>query len=363
LKGFTGPGQGAQEYGAEVKNSGWWEVSMRKLLRRLIVFLLFVFLFQFQSLALSPRETILQILKEHSPTGYYIVDQYEKAPEEVEFKDWKQKIYKHDFMEYVRGETIENLLLAINTVVHETCHSYTLVKTYQLSKDNNGKTVPGYDAYYVGNDINILVKKTTTFNTVEIAASIPESLRTFRFKTYVSGESKNVRSKSDGVYGLLDEYNAYYHGNKAAFDLYPYYRDKMNEGPEKWHKYFAGINGSFSANMEFKFFIIRYLQYAKTNYPKIYRGIIQNKDFIAAFRAIEKNHEELVRDYFRVKEEIYEILRKEGDTVWEDEKYYYIEQGHSRTGASHNLEDFYLLQKELENEEYQPILAELRTVL
>jgi hypothetical protein len=41
-----------------------------------MVFLLFIFLLQFQSLALSSRETILQLLKDYSPTGYYIVNFY-----------------------------------------------------------------------------------------------------------------------------------------------------------------------------------------------------------------------------------------------------------------------------------------------
>ncbi|NLW48706.1 MAG: hypothetical protein GXY86_15440 [Firmicutes bacterium] len=42
--------------------------------------------------------------------------------------------------------------------------------------------------------------------------------------------------------GLLDEHHAYYHGTKAAFDLYPYYRDKMTENPKKWHNYLSPID-------------------------------------------------------------------------------------------------------------------------
>ncbi len=337
---------------------------MRHFLKKLAVFLLFFLFLQTESWALSPRETILQILKDYSPTGYYIVNQYETAPEEVEFKEWKWRIKKHDFMEFVSGDTIVDLLRSINTVVHETAHSYTLVKTYQLCKDRNGKSLPNYDAYYIGNETNITVKKTPIFNTTEIMGSIPESLRTFRFKTYVSDSSdKNIRSKTHGVYGLLDEYHAYYHGNKAAFDLYPYYRDKMTESPEKWHNYLYGVNSSFAANMEFKFFIIKYLQYAKANYPKFYRAILRNKNFCAAFWAIEKNHAQLARDYFNVKEEIFEMFRKEGYTVSEDDKFFTIGKDNIRVKTTNNLESYFLLQRELEKEEYQVILMELETAL
>lgn len=344
---------------------------MSKIIIRFTVLVLFILVFQFQSQAsqdLSPRETILQLLKNYSPTGYYIVDQYEKIPEEVEFKYMKWKKKKDDFMEFVKGDTTKDLLAAINVVVHETCHTYTKLAAYQLSEERFGKASAGYDAHYIGNNTNILVKRTLVFDTGEIASSIPESLRTFRFKTYVSTESddgsKLLGSKYLGIYGLLDEFNAYYHGNKAAFDLYPYYRDKMPPGAMKWHDYFWGVNASFAANMEFKFFILKYLQYAKAKYPEVYQGIIGNKDFKEAFWAIDKNHAELIAEYFKVTEEIYESLRKEGFTVSEDEKYYYMGKTihTSSLGTRNHMESFYLLQKEMEKDEYQILLEELKGI-
>lgn len=340
---------------------------MKTIIKALCIFVLFILILLSPIQALSPRETVLQLLKEYSPTGYYIVDQYEKTPEETEFKYMKWKTKKDDFMEFVKGSTIEDHLAAINIVVHETCHTYSALMAYQLSEERLGQAAPGYNAYYIGNNTNILVKRTPVFNTGEIAASIPEHLRTFRFKLYVSpesdGGSKSIGSKYFGIYGLLDEFNAYYHGNKAAFDFYPYYRDQMKTARTKWHDYLWGVNCSFAANMEFKFFILKYLQYAKTNYPEIYRGIIGNKDFKKAFWAINKNHEELTTEYFRLKEEIYDLFRKEGFMVSEDQKYYYIGKAPHSVGTRNHLEAFYLLQTELEKEEYQLLLGNLRTAL
>lgn len=337
---------------------------MKSILKRLVVLSLLTLFPQFATLALSPRDTLLQLLKDYSPTRYSIVNQYETFPLEIELKYMKWKTKKDDFMEFVKGNDIKDLLSAVNIVVHETCHTYCALLSYQLSEERFGKAAPGYNAYYTGNNTPILVKRTPVFNTGEMAASIPASLRTFRFKLYVSPESDDesivIGSKHFGIYGLLNEFNAYYHGNKAALDLYPYYRDKMKPGPAKWHDFFSAVNRSFAANVEFKFFIIKYLQYAKTKYPEIYRGIIRNKDFCVAFWAIESDHAGLITEYFQVKNEIFESLRNEGYTVSEDENNMYIGRAPHRFGSSHHLESFNLLQKELEKTEYQMILKEIK---
>ncbi|MBN1522976.1 MAG: hypothetical protein JW904_00725 [Spirochaetales bacterium] len=193
---------------------------------------------------------------------------------------WKKQ--KDDFMEFVRGDSIQSLLGSVNIIVHETYHSCSALKAFQMTDERFGKTLSDYHAFRTENKTFILVKRTPVFNTSEIADSIPGPLRTFRFATYIapdpSGASFSTGSKAWGVYGLLNEYSAYYHGNKAALDLYPYYRDAMPPGPAKWHDYFSAVNRSFSANMEFKFFILKYLQYAGKHYPSVFRGIMENRN-------------------------------------------------------------------------------------
>lgn len=76
-------------------------------INKLAVFLLLFLFLQTESRAMSPGETILQLLKDYSPTGYYIVNQYETAPEEVEFQKWKTKFKKRDFMNFVKGDAMK----------------------------------------------------------------------------------------------------------------------------------------------------------------------------------------------------------------------------------------------------------------
>lgn len=53
------------------------------------------------------------------------------------------------------------------------------------------------------------------------------------------------------------------------------------------------------------------------------------------------------------------MLRQEGYTVFEDERFYMIEKDNIRVKVSNNMESYFLLQRELEKEEYQVILKEL----
>jgi len=317
--------------------------------------------------ARSTRDTVLHLLKEYSPDGYHIVDGYEKTPDDEITRHMKWKKKKDDFMEFVRGDSEKEILRAINMVVHETSHSYSALLACQMCEKITGTTGPRcgrYHAYRVGDGTAILVQRTAVFNTGEMAESIPPSLRTHRYKLYVSPETDRagyvIGSKANGVYGLLNEFDAYYHGNRAACDMYPYYRDRMGPGPAKWHDYFSGVNRSFSANVEFKFFILKYLQYAQRKHPAVYEGIMKNREFARAFLAIEKNHQDLIRDYGNVKNEVFAALGKDGYTVTEDDSNLYIGKGSGRFGSGNHMRDYSLLKGELEKAEYRNMMEEIR---
>jgi hypothetical protein len=215
-----------------------------------------------------------------------------------------------------------------------------------------------YEAFYIGDNLDVIVKRTPVFNTKEIAAIIPEPLRTFRF-TYVNAEKPRT-SQILGIYGLLDELNAYYHGTKTVIDLYSYYRDKINSGTDCWIAFMDEVNAVYFAYPEFKFFIFKYVQYAKSNYPKQYQEIIKNKELINAFGAIDKNFAQLIDEYFKLKEEIYESLRRDGFTVTETDRYCQITRGEPPyyRSTSNYLQSYKLLQNELQKEEYATLLKE-----
>lgn len=341
---------------------------MGKLKKQSHWFLLLLLFSPIQVQALSPEETVLQLLKDYSPTGYYIVSRYLNAPTEVNFNDgtakYSFKSNKNKITEFLEGNTEKEIRMSIGTLVHEFCHGYTSsLLRYQLLEERQIPLVLGNNCqtYYIGGNANIIIKKAQTFPTREIASSISESLRTFRFKLYVDSESPYLGTQIDGIYGLLNEFNAYYHGIKASVDLYPYYRDNLGPDPEKWVDYFIDVNGQYFAYQEFKFFILKYLQYAETNHVEIYRNIINNQKFCKAFLAIDQNFATLIRDYFQIKEEIFKSLRTEGYTITQDAKFDNIRrrQPYFYRGISHQLSSCNLLQNELAKAEYQTIIKVL----
>jgi hypothetical protein len=319
---------------------------------------------QAASPSLSTRETVLQLLKEYAPDGYYIMDTFEKALGQIQASGL-MKNYNTDFTTIVNSDTELDIVKSLGVVVHETCHDYCRTVPYTLCKERFRKIALGsqYHAYYAGNETTFLVKRTKVFNTREIAASIPEELRTFRFMPYItSGAQSNVSSQVDGIYGLMNEYTAYYHQTRTNLDLYNYYRDRLEPTIDNWNTFIAGVDVCHFAHLEFRFFILKYLQYAKSKYPKLYKQFLKNRDLIQAFLTIDQNFAQTVAGYYQRKEEIFEGFREQGYTVTENEDYYYINGPSSGGGICHYLKVYNLLKNELSKEEYQPILAELRNI-
>lgn len=335
--------------------------------------------------AAATRETVLQILKDYSPDGFYIVDSFEKTWEELRASGFRKWSRSGDFMAFVKGETEFDIVKSLGVVVHETFHDYCHTVSYQLCKERFRKMSLGsmYDAYYAGNENTILVKRTKVFNTREIAASIPDQLRTFRFMPYVTLDAqyaipnatidlsildpslldsfKNLSSQVDGVYGLLNEFNAYYVETRTKLDLYSYYQNKLESSVDNWVGFINEVDGCSFAHGEFKLFILKYLLYAKSHYPKIYKEIIKNRDFCQAFLIIEQNYSQVVMEYYKRKEEIYEKFRQEGLSVSEDEDNFYIKGQSVNKQVCHFLKKYDLLKNELAKEEYELILKELRS--
>jgi hypothetical protein len=333
--------------------------------------------------SLATREMVLQLLKEYAPDGYYIVDTFEKARDQVQASELMR--YTNDgFMTFVKGETELDIVKSLGVVVHETCHDYCHTVAYALCKERFRKISWGsqYDAYYGGDETTFLVKRTKVFNTREIAASIPEELRTFRFMPYVTldthynipgmtidlsqldpdllADFKNLGSQVNGVYGLMNEYTAYYHETRTKLDLYKYYRDKLEPNINNWVAFLSGVDGCHFAHLEFKFFILKYLQYAKSHYPKLYKEFKKNRELVQAFLTIDRNYTQTVADYYQRKEEIFENFRQEGYAVTVDDDNFYIKGASVNKQVSHFLKTYNLLKNELAKEEYQTLLGELQ---
>jgi hypothetical protein len=284
------------------------------------------------SAAADDKASILKLLKQYSPDGYYIVDSYAKNGGGT------------DFMEYWDGSSDDSRLSSYNTIVHEMAHG---VMAEMADRDSL--------LFLASRDNRIMVPLTDVFFSREMVPSFPKELRTFRFSTYVDCTEDNLGSQADGAYGLLDEMNAYFLGTKTSWELLPYFQAQGPKAP--WGPFFQSINGTLYGILEFKLYVLKYLMYAQQNKPAVYNGIMANQKFARAFLAVDKAASAFIQDYFTRKAQVYDSLRTQGLEIREEGDYLMIGSGGQCSGTF--MDVYTLLAKELQKSAYQDLMRQL----
>lgn len=230
----------------------------------------------------------------------------------------------------------------LSAAVHEQCHAYA-------SYNGGWEKV----AIYLGDGEYIVVPETDVFNSLQMAQTIPEELRTFRY-SYVGEAQQYLTSQTDGPYGLLDELTAYCWGAHTNVRLYDYYLAKATSASD-WLSYIHLLSSDYYAYAEFKYFILHYLVYAQENDPAVYRGIVGNTAFRTAYAAIDDRFAAVVDAVQRRFEDVADHLRSEGHSVTRSGGYFYIDG--SGAGTFEAVYD--LLATELAKPVYQQMDAVL----
>ena len=207
----------------------------------------------------------------------------------------------------------------MDTAVHETFH--------HISFDWGG------DKMYVGSKKFVFVPQTIVFSSAKAAKKIPKRLRTFRYSTYMTNsQSTNMHSVVDGPYGLLNEMSAYSWGMNNSIKLYPYYKKNNMMNP-----FYISCSNNKNAYAEFTYFILFYLDYAKTNDKAVYKSIMKNSQFKKVYKNTDKRFKNLIKKYNSIAQK--------------DRNYFYYPKASDR--------DYTLLMKEISKSKYQKIYKEL----
>lgn len=262
------------------------------------------------------KENVVALLEEYDPEGAYIIKDSINHGEDI-------TVWWYD------GESI---LDSLETAVHEEMHRYTW---------NHGTWGWDYtiDGFYLGNGQTVNVRQTKVYPSVEMAQTIPQELRTFRYDTYVGNPDPYMASSQDGAYGLLNEFTAYYWGAHNAERMYQYLIDN-NASSEDWNLHFNLYGNGWVAYAEFKYYIIKYLDYAKTYYPDVYEGIIGNSEFVTVYNTIENL-------YAKQNQITIARMKEVGNSMGMEYLYEFY------------IGDYNILTKELEKPEYQAVIKDL----
>ncbi len=252
---------------------------------------------------LKKSEFLLYLAKNYSSNAYSILN---------------KKTYDY-YIRWATGNGHYRVLSSYAVVVHETCHI--------INGDIGGFWNKGY---YISPKIEIKVSTTKVFNSSELDNIIPYNWKNkiFRYKTYMIGsdEDEDISSITDGIYGLMDEFDAYYQSTRAVVELYPYYKSiAFNSEPYYLTLYISNCYSAVFAYNEFRLFIAWYLKYAKKNHPDIYQAIIKNKKLKAAYTLIDNGYEKVVKQYFINRKDILDNMNKVGKNKAEiTDKYFEV---------------------------------------
>lgn len=259
---------------------------------------LFTLLFIFQAAAGFAQPTKQFPRKEDREKFYQdLVVKYNSVPVREIWNSDTQNL----FDEYVDGHTELELVNSFSTVIHELLHGFN------TSEDG------GY-FYFVEPGIRCFVKEGKYFSSKELNTYVRKGIQdsVFRYQLYIGANQEAIGpggkpqsgrfeepgvSVIKGIYGLLEEYNAYYYGSLAAYESYPYYVKTFGEEDEDGMKdYKHEVLGDILAYYEFHLFFGWYMNYAKGKHPDVYQDILSNKPLRVVFTLLESKFSQLVKN-------------------------------------------------------------------
>jgi len=310
---------------------------------------------------------IKSITQRSSPKSWQILQYYDDLPQEVSAPSGDNRVMSSSksvgTWHYVKYQSKLACLKSMGTNVHEIAHAFHHLKVYELAGQTNRilkwENARGY--IYLSPTEGYLVSfpKEMLFPSREIAARIPLSRRTFRYDTYITGSNS---TQSSGIFGLLNELQAYLHGSRFKYDVLEAYEEFYPQPGKGLMKWISNSQSSMAAFHEFHFFMQEYLLYMKETYPENFESLMSYAPFCQAYEAVYNRYHQLLLDYRqRISREV-ERLNESGkaEARIEDGVLWIQPQGSfKREGVNLVHEDVEKLQPVLESNRYKSLRAYL----
>lgn len=205
---------------------------------------------------------------------------------------------KNAFDQYVDGHSEEQLIANYGTVIHELLHGYDGYEMDALQ-------------YYIAPGSMVTVPVGKYFNSKELNSQLRKGIQdsVFRYGLYIGGRSdlhgmnvdlnkgsdSEVMSVKMGIYGIVEEYNAYYHDNQAIYELYEYYLKTYGAADTKaMTEYMGMVEKAAIPCYEFRLFVGWYLVHAAKKHPDIHKDMMANKALRAVFTLIDDKYQGLI---------------------------------------------------------------------
>jgi hypothetical protein len=247
----------------------------------------------------NPQQSALLLLQKYSPDSYSLA----LMTSEKQYTFNGKNVRGNSFGTFLKCESRYEFLLSVSLAVHESTHYFSEIYSLKEVMRRYGRIPTGdYFCYYTGGGAGILVKQTSVFMTREIKDLVPVELRSIYYKVYVDTDDPALVSQRSGVYGLIDEMNAYVRGSRVVLDMFPLY--VQNNFGEGLVNYYEDLVPDLSAALYFRYFMLTYLVYAEKKSPEMFASVIGNRQFLRAVARVDKDLVALISDYFAQKKKI-----------------------------------------------------------
>jgi hypothetical protein len=281
----------------------------------------FTMLLSFNFYSQVTESWVMETLRKYSPSSYSILYQYEVNGNSISYEN-SSISSNMGHLEYCKMDNQKNFLSSISTTVHETTHAYDSQIPYMLAKQGLFKKNNFGDEGFCFDEntkIAYAYPEIKFFQSRELSKAIQQNLRTFRFETYIESKSNTQSTQSSGIIGLMEEFNAYYHGSKVQFDLLPVYKEAYgNNFLWSWSSNFTSNADAF---YEFDFWIKEYLLYAKTNNPQLYESLKSDQTFKTIYKNIRSRFSNLIAQYERKYDEYTVTAQKSKEVIYSSQKH------------------------------------------
>ena len=268
------------------------------MVRLILTLNLLLSFFSFQSQE-NNLDWILKIMKNQSSDSYELLMMYKELPQELSYSTIDGGTISSEkstsAFSYLDLSSKKSTLRSMSLNVHEICHGLTATYFFKEMKNNyiphQFEDIKSY--FFISNNIKITsIFKGKVFPSIEINSMIPSEMKTFRYDTYIEGNSS---TQDEGIIGLLDEFNAYYHDSKFTFDMFELY--KLIYPNDYLNMWVMELQSEMTAFFEFDYWIKEYLLFAKENYPKLFVEIMEKSQAFKIYKKIYFNYSALLSDY------------------------------------------------------------------
>ena len=238
-----------------------------------------------------------------------------------------------------------DILFSLGTLVHEANHKFHDI-------DN-----PTQINYRLNNNYHLKFKRHEVFGSKELIRSMPSThIENFkdnhRYKLYIADTEgiENMSTQSNGLYGLLDEYNSYYQDMKTIVGLYTYIKEYYKCTDSEILVNYLGLYDDVMNSMsEFRYFTRAYISHAKNNQPKIYENIKNNQDLEEMLKYLKREENSLLRQYAVIQGEILENCKN------------YLEISNNAISVPGTDIGYRINQRANRSEMYDKLISELKT--